>query len=131
MSAALVLPSGTVRQLDRPAEADAQVTAEDVQDAEKLARMVQDLRRDVARLTGAWSPRTVTFVDITTAGSLATPQTHRLVHGFGGRVWWTVVSLRTGGTDFRLDVSTSTTNDVLVLTSYSTGTFSLRIEAAG
>lgn len=129
---ALVFTDGTVRQLDRASEADARVTAEEVQDPETLARMVQDLRKDVARLRGMWTPRSVTYVDVVTTGSLGSPQTLRFPHGLGGRVWFTLVSLTTGGTDFRLDyASASSTNDVLVLTSYSTGTFSLRVEQMG
>lgn len=129
---ALVFTDGTVRQLDRASEADARVTAADVQDPETLARMVQDLRKDVARLRGMWTPRSTTYVDVVTTGSLGSPQTLRFPHGFGGRVWFTLVSLTTGGTDFRLDyASASSTNDVLVLTSYSTGTFSIRVEQTG
>jgi len=129
VSAALVLPSGAVRQLDRPAEADARVTSEDVQDAEKLARMVQELRKSVTRLERAWAPRVMVYQDVTTTGSGGSPETLRFAHQMGGRVWYSVVS--SSGAAMRLDQSTATTNDVLVLTSYSAGTFSLRVEQAG
>jgi len=127
---ALAFTDGTVRQLDRATEADARVTAADVQDPETLARMLQELRKDVARLRGQWTPRSVTFVDVVTTGSGGTPQTLRFPHGFGGRVWYSVVS--SSGAAMRLDYSSaSSTNDVLILSSYSAGTFSLRIEEMG
>lgn len=131
---ALVFTDGRVRQLDKPQTGKDRFTPEQAADDAVLARKVQDLEDRLARIEARWSTtrRDVTFVDVATTGSLGSPQTLRFPHGFGGRVWFTLASLTTGGTDFRLDyASASSTNDVLVLTSYSTGTFSLRIEEMG
>lgn len=131
MTTALIAKDGTIRKLDRVAESDERVTPADVQDPETLARIVQDLRKQVAQLRRAWTPRVLVFRDVVTTGSLGSPQTLRFNHSFGGAAWFQVLRLVTGGTDFRLDYSANSTNDTLILTSYSSGTFSLRVEEVG
>lgn len=131
---ALTFTDGRVRQLDKPQTGRDRFTPEQAADQQVLARKVQELEDRLSRIERQWNTtrRDVTFVDVVTTGSLGSPQTLRFPHGFGGRVWFTLVSLTTGGTDFRLDYSAATsTNDTLVLTSYSSGTFSIRVEETG
>lgn len=130
MSASLVYADGKVRQLDKPASGRDRFTPDEAKDADKLARKVQDLEDRLAKLERGWMPRQTTFVDQTTTGTALSPQTLRFPHGFGGRVWYSVLSA--SGAAMRLDYdSTNSTNDTLVLASYSTGTFSIRIEESG
>lgn len=131
---ALVFTDGRVRQLDKPQTGKDRFTPEQAADGAALARKVQDLEDRLARIERQWNTtrRDVTFVDVVTTGSLGSPQTLRFPHGLGGRVWPTLLSMTAGGNDFRLEYSAAlSTNDTLVMTSYSTGTFSLRVEEMG
>jgi hypothetical protein len=135
VTTAVVETSGRIRQLDKPADADSRVTSKDVADAEVLARLVQDLRKEVTALKRAWSPRRIDFDRITTTGTGVSPQTLRLPHGFAGRVryWavgWESPSSATLGIIERTD-SQGTDSNTLVLYVYSTGVLSVRVEEAG
>ena len=120
-----------VRQLDAKPEPDEQVTEEQVQEPPRLARLLMSLLRDVATLKRRWAPRRIDFEDRAVDGSGATK--YRFTHGFGGRVrYWAVEWVGdplTGGPCLERDADS--TNDVLVLTSRSAGTATIRVEEAG
>lgn len=131
MGTAAVESDGTIRQLDGRAEPEAVVTEADVQDAAKLARMVQALQRDVAALKRAWAPRVMYFRDV--AVTATTTTVIRLTHGFGGRVNWSVVrwDASSAGVEVRIDEDSGTDADTLCLTSGAAGTVTIRVEEAG
>lgn len=133
MSHAVIDSTGTVRKLDGPAKADQVITSRDVQDPEVLARLVQELRGEVATLRRAWSPGVIDFERVTTTGTSMSPQTLRFEHGFGGRVrYWPIGWESSGGVALALIEDTaSTTANTLVLYCYSAGVLSLRVESAG
>lgn len=130
MSAAAVDSNGKVRQLDAKAQADIVVTAEDVQDAPKLARMVQALANHVAALERAWKPRRIDFEDVVCAAGGVTIE---LPHHFGGRVRWWVVDWQISGASGApiLQRYTGTDENTLVLWSDKAGIATIRVEEAG
>jgi hypothetical protein len=126
MSHSVILPTGSVRQLDRRAEPDEQITQAEVESSEKLSRRLTDMKRVEARLERAWNPRTIDFRDVPVTSG--TPV--RFEHGFGGRVnWWSVDWQAAGAPNFRRHADT--TNDTLVLDVGTTGTVTMRLEEAG
>ena len=126
MSHSVILPTGSVRQLDRRAEPDERVTELEVTSAEKLARRLTDMQRVERRLDGAWTPKVIDFHDVPVTSG--TPV--RFEHGFGGRVnWWPVDWVAAGAPNFRRHADT--TNDVLVLDVGTTGVVTMRLEEAG
>ena len=130
MPAAVVESDGTMRQLDGRAEPDFVVEAKDVEDPPRLARLLQIMLRELARLRLAWAPRRVDFKDVTcgTGGALI-----RLEHGFGGAVrWWVVdwqISAASGAPI--LQRYTGTDENTLVLWSDKAGVATIRVEEAG
>lgn len=132
MSAAVVSSSGVVRKLDKPAQSVEVFTSSDAADLEKLARIVQDLRKRVTSLESAHRPRWVEFEDVTVSTGAAAV---RLVHGFGKRVRWEVVGWQTSGANlWNLKEDTGTTGtdaNALVLLSYVAGTATIRITETG
>lgn len=92
---AKVSATGAVATLGAKAAPDAVVRAEDVQDATKLARMLEGLLSGVAALKARWAPRKLDYEDVTvgSAGALT-----RLAHGIAGRVRWSVVGWKTTAT---------------------------------
>jgi hypothetical protein len=128
-SHAVIDSAGLVRRLDRLPDSDERTTASDVQDPEKLARLVQDLRKRVTILERRHAPRWRDFEDVTVSTAGATVQ---LEHRFGTRVRFHVVdwTSATGAPDLRKD-TTNTDADTLVLASYVAGTATVRVEEAG
>lgn len=121
--------SGKVYQLDRAAEPDEVVSAEDAQDAGKLARLLMRLLKDVADIKRRFFPRRITFANrVVTSGD-----TLRLHHKFGVAVEYWPVKWRpdTPGDVPMFDFSTDTDADVLVLTVGNSGTVSIRVESGG
>lgn len=131
MSAAYFDSDGNVVQLDGRAEADESVTPEDVKDAEKLARMVATLRKDVAELKRRWHPRRTYFRDQAVTASTTTKI--RLEHGFGGRVnfWPCDWKPTVAGTEPRIEKHDDTDDNTLVVTSNAAGTVTILVEQAG
>lgn len=129
MSHAIVQANNTVRQLDRQAEPDEQVTEYEVKDASRLARVVMRLLRDVAALRRSWSPKVVDHRDRVVDGTGTT--VYRFPHGFGGRVNWWPVDWVSAAAGPRLVRDPSSDNETLALVSYTAGTLTLRIEEAG
>jgi hypothetical protein len=131
MSAAVIDNDGRVRRLDARAGEDIVVTSRDVTDMERLARMVQDLKRDVAALKRAWRPARVYFRDV----ALPASGTVRLEHGLGGKVYWWVVDWDSTGAAAespRLDrVATQDDKNHIVLQSQRVGTATICVEEAG
>lgn len=130
LSTAVVPATGVLRQLDKPSSATERVAAKDVESAETLARILQELRDEVANLRRRWEPRAIVFEDIA-AGTLGAKVT--LPHNFGGRVRWTLVGWQSSLTNapvLREDTA-ATTSNVLVLESYTAGTATIRVEEAG
>lgn len=133
VSAAKVESDGAVTILDGRAEQDEAITAEDVKDAEKLARLLARALSSIAALKRAWVPRRVYFHDVSTSGTAGVPVSHHLEHGLGGRVnWWTVDWDLYGDLEPILGRDDALTTDTtLVLTSYAAGTMTICVEAAG
>jgi hypothetical protein len=135
VSAAIVEVSGQIRQLDKPATSEQRTVAKDVQDPETLARLIQQLRDEVATLKRAFAPKRLDFDRITTTGTSIAPETVRFPHGFNGRVrYWPIGWESSGGValDYIERTDTSGTDaSTLVLYVYSAGVLSLRIEEVG
>jgi hypothetical protein len=129
MSTAIVDVDGNVRQLDARADAPVAVTADEVKDPEKLARLLNDMRRDLANERRRWKPRETIFKDhAATAGTAM-----RLDHGFGGGVLYTIKSWTadTPGDPATFEISDDSDDSTLVLTPASTGTVTVLVEEAG
>jgi hypothetical protein len=118
-----------VRQLDRPAEPDEQVTPDDAKDSERVARMLMRLLKDVSTLRRSWAPRFVDHEDRVVDATGTT--TYRFPHGFGGRVRWWPVDWKDASAGPQLERHSDTDSNTLVLVSYAAGTLTLRIEEAG
>jgi hypothetical protein len=131
VSTAVVESDGEVRQLDGKAGTPIVVTAEDVQDPAKLARMLQTAMRELAELRRRYNPR-VTYlrdVAVTNTGAVL----YRFAHGFGGRVNWYVAQWDPAsvGTEVRLDQHADTDANTLVLVSGASGRVTVKVEEAG
>jgi hypothetical protein len=131
MSAAKVDSSGKVTQLGGRVQPDIVVTAKDVEDTEKLARMLQQVLNDLAALKRQWAPRFTDFEELTMDATGTTK--YRLRHGFGGKVrWWVVDSPELGAPDVQLQAHPDTDEDTLVLVSFSSViNIVVRVEEAG
>lgn len=122
--------NGRMVQLDRKAEPRQAVTVADVQDPERLARLLNELRDGVDAERSRFKPRKIDFVDIPVDNS--GDSTVRLAHHFGGRVWWYVIAWKGASfSPFLVGPSTLSTDNVLVLGSLVTGTATIRVEEAG
>lgn len=105
----------TVRLLDGQREPDDVITPEDVQDPQKLSRMVGEMKRQLAVLARQWRPRRIDYEGVTVSSSSSV----RLRHGFGGRVRYSVLeSSRGGGLGPVVATGTATDNDLLDLDLY-------------
>ena len=120
--------NGSPRQLDRRPEPPTQVTEEQAADAGRLARLLMTLLRDTALLRRRWMPHRLDYEDRAVDDTGTTK--YRFTHLFGARVRWWVVDWD-GAASPALTKDADTTDDVLVLTSTSAGTMTLRIEEAG
>lgn len=129
MSAAKVTSGGVISTLDGRAPSDIVITAQDVADPERLARMVQEQARKLAVLERRWNPKTLDFEGY----AVTSGDTLRLEHGFGGRVrWWVIEWIPTTPGDAALfDQDASTGSNVLALDVGNSGTVTIRVEAAG
>ena len=118
-----------MRQLDRRPQPDEQVTEETVRDVSRLARLLSDVLRRIARREREWRPREIVHRDVAVdAGGTAI---YAMPHGFSGRVNWTTVDW-TGATAGPALVRDSSTDlDTLRVVSYQAGTVSVRIWEAG
>lgn len=128
MPAAVVRSTGAMLQLDGRAGATQRLTADDVADAGRLAREVNELRDKAAEQDRKHDPRWIDFEDIAVDATGATriPLTHR----FGARVrYWVVEWSGAAAPNLRKDATT--TANRLVLTSTSAGTATIRVEEAG
>jgi len=124
---ARIASDGTVTQLGAKSTPDEIVTADDVKDTAKLAKVLTRIISLLAALRRAWAPRTIDFEDVPlpNAGGLVTLQ-----HNFGGRVrWWVVDNI--GASSILLQRNAATTADTLVLSSNSAMTATIRIQEAG
>jgi hypothetical protein len=133
MSAIISVRDRTVRQLDRRAEPDEQVTEEQVKDPPRLARMLMSILRDIATLKRRWTPRSITFRDIVSTGSSGSPQIFRLTHNFGGAVEYEVVDIALPGTVAVPLVSRAVSSDqnTLVVQVYYEATLAIRVTEGG
>ena len=124
---AKVTADGTVTPLGvRPAPGGA-VTAEDVQEPPKLARILAKAVSDVAGLLARWSPRSIDYEDVPVTVATTTLS---FEHGFNGRVrFWDVGS--TTNTYPILNASTTATTLVLTVFPDADGTVSIRVEESG
>ena len=126
---AIVGSNGNVRQLDRQAEPDEQVTPEHVEDKERMARLLMRILRDLALLKRRFWPERMDFEDRAVDNTGTT--LYRFSHGFGGRVRWWPVGWKDGALCANLVEDPSTDDSTLVLVSYEAGTVTVRVEAAG
>ena len=116
-----------VTSLDPRPAPDVLLSNDDVQDASKLTSIVRRILDDVAALRARWYPRRIDFEDIAlpNAGGLVTLQ-----HNFGGRVrYWVVDNI--GASNVLLQRNAATTADILVLSSNTATTATIRVEEAG
>lgn len=126
MSAAIVESDGVVRQLDKRAGEPIVVTSDDVKDAEKLARLLQQALRENAEERRHWRPRQLYFRDQVVDGTGTTK--YRLTHNFNGRVEY----FAGRATDYpRLKVHDETDANTLVLVSGTACTVTILVEEAG
>lgn len=128
MSAIVSALTGKIRQLDGRAAPEDVLTAKDVSDPEKLARLLGKVISDVAALRRRFAPRRLDFQDLT-LDATGTAK-FRLEHRFGGAVRYWVVGWN-GAAAPNIRQHADTTNDVLVITSTSAGTATVRVEEAG
>ncbi len=128
MSANVDYTTGAVARLDRVAGNPAPITERDAEDSSFLARTLVGLLRDTARLTGLWRPRRVDFTRVVLDDTGTT--LFRLEHRLGGAVRYWVVGWD-GAAPANIRADAATTDDVLVLTSTSAGTATIRVEEAG
>ena len=126
---AIIPRSGPVRQLDRKAEPDEQVTTEQAKDPERVSRLLMRILRDLAQLKRRWAPRRIDFEDRTVDATGTT--LHQFTHNFAGRVrWWAVDwQASSGAPSLRRHVSSN--ENTLVLVSSVSGTATIRVEEAG
>ncbi len=126
---AIVDFNGRIRQLDRGAEPEEQVQAEDVTDPPRLARLLMRILSDVAALKRRFWPRHLDFEGCAMTDDGVTK--YRFEHRFGGKArWWAVDwTSEDGGVDIVRDADSN--DRTLVLRSYCTGTITLRIAEAG
>ena len=134
MSAAYITREGAVVQLDGRAGSQLVITAADVSDAEKLARLLQDALRDVAELKRRWKPRVRYFRDI--ALDATSSKQFPLEHGFNGRVNFEVAHWVPALVGFAPQIEPDATPGAqtanrLVLISSVQGTATIRVEEAG
>lgn len=122
---------GQMVRLDASTTTREAVTEEDVQDPAKLAELVQRVVRGLTELRQRFAPQTIDFEDVALTGSTGSPQNVRLEHRMGGRVRWYVVDWASSSTVAPvLRKSAQTDDDTLVLDALSTGTATIRVEAA-
>jgi hypothetical protein len=131
MPSAIVQSDGLVRQLDARAGEPIVVTSEDVKDVEKLARMLQDTRRELAELRRRWAPRELYFRDQAVTATNTTKI--RLTHNFNGKVNWAVVRWdgSAAGSSYGIDEHADTDANTLVVVSSVAGTATIRVWEAG
>lgn len=131
MSAAIIESDGEVRQLDSRASAQIVITSDDVKDAERLARLLQQALRENAELRRRWMPRELYFRDQAVTATNTTKI--RLVHNFGGKVNWAVVRWdgSAAGSSYGIDEHTDTDANTLVVVSSVAGTATIRVWEAG
>ena len=126
---AIIPRSGPVRQLDRKAEPDEQVTTEQAKDPERVSRLLMSILRDLAQLKRRWAPRRIDFEDRTVDATGTA--LHRFSHNFAGRVRWWVVDWQASSGAPSLRRHASSDENTLVLVSSVAGTASIRVEEAG
>jgi hypothetical protein len=131
MPSAIVQSDGLVRQLDARAGEPIVVTSEDVKDAEKLARLLQQALRENAELRRRWAPRELYFRDQAVTATTATKI--RLTHNFNGKVNWAVVRWdgNAAGSSYGIDEHADTDANTLVIVSSVAGTATIRVWEAG
>ncbi len=120
---------GPVKQLDRRAEPEEQITEDQATEPPRVARLLMSLLRDVATLKRRWWPRRLDFEDRAVDSTGTT--LYRFEHRLGGRVRWWVVDWQSSVGSPWLNRDATTSNDVLVLVSLVSGTATIRIEEAG
>ncbi len=129
MSHALVDSSGAIRQLDRRAEPEEQITENEVKDVPKVARLFMRILRELHLLVRLWRPRVVDHMDVPVDATGST--VYRFPHGFGGRVIWYPIDFTGGTYGPALMRDASTDDNTLCLVSNEAGTVSIRIEEMG
>jgi len=128
VSANVDFRTGRFKTLDRIPETPTPLTEPDVQDAPTLTRLIVGLLRDVARILGGWRPRRIDFFNVALDDTGTT--LFRLEHRFGGAVRFWVVDWD-GADPPNVRKDATTTDKVLVVTSTSEGTATIRVEEAG
>lgn len=129
MSAAKIDSAGKVVQLGPKPTPEETVTAEDVQDPAKLAKLATRILAALANLRRQWAPGRLDFEDLACDGAGAALT---LQHNFAGRVRWWVTDWTSGSSACPILIrGTETTADTLVLYSYQAGTATLRVEESG
>ncbi len=128
MSAVVDYVTGKGRSLERVASASTSTTEKDVQEPSVLVRLLTELRRDVAGLLARRRARFIDYLNVPldATGTTLIPFEHR----FGGDVRFWVVDWN-GAAPPNVRKHAATTSHVLVVTSTSAGTATIRVEEAG
>jgi hypothetical protein len=128
VSAAAVSSTGKVRQLDRRGDPSEQVTEQQAKDPSRVARILMAILADVGLLKRRFWPDRMDFEGqvLDATGT----KIFRFEHGFGVDVrFWVIDWNGAAAPNIRKDATTTST--VLVLTSTSAGTATIRVEAVG
>ncbi len=126
---AVVKADGAVRQLGGSAEPGEIVKPEDVQDADKLSRLLMRILGEQAKIKRQWKPRFIDF-EARTVDSTGTTL-YRFTHNFNAPVRWWSVDWSDASAGERLKRHADSDLNTLVLVSYTVGVVSLRVEEAG
>lgn len=120
--------SGVLQRARRAVSRSASVSSEEVKDPQKLSEVIRLLSVRVQELEAKQVPDAVEIVkDIT--GTAGVPVVVSFTHNFGSQVRWYPVYWSSAITVApALVYNTTSTPDMLVLTSYSAGRIILRIE---
>lgn len=126
---AIIPRNGPVRQLDRKAEPDEQITPEQAKDPERVSRLFMSILRDLATLKRRWAPRRIDFEDRAVDATGTT--LYQFTHNFAGRVRWLIVDWQASSGAPSLRRHSSSDGNTLVLVSSVAGTVTVRVEEAG
>ncbi len=117
-----------MQPLDRRAEPEEQISEEQISDAGRMSRLLMTILRGLKEIQRRWSPQRLDFEDL--SFDATGTATFSLPHAFSGRVrYWVVEWVGAASPNVRRHASS--TPDVLVLTSTSTGVATIRVEEAG
>lgn len=132
MSAIVNIAARNMRTLDGKTEPEETITAADVSDSQKLARLLTRVVKALASQRRRFHPRWTVFEDVKVDATGTTK--YRLVHNFDGLIRWSVVGWKAtapGAGGSEIDQHVDSDEDTLVIVSARAGTVAIRVEEAG